>query len=244
MKATPASIQIVGADANNLRQLDVTIPAHALTAVVGISGSGKSSLVEETLAAEAAHRMRCYLDVDVAGFAGAQRAYVGAVPPILFAGQRAFRASSRTTLATATGMLRVLRRLFAHFSEPFADDTNAVVPAASPETFATWLKRHSGGRATIWAVPVLQQSTTGATAVERLKAAGIEHITVRSETDRGATAETGREMQLSRFKPLRADVRHTIEACVGRVDITKASQRELQALLERAWKAAPGNVSV
>lgn len=244
MKSKPGDVQVIGADANNLRQMDAAIPARALTAVVGVSGSGKSSLVEQTLAVEAAARMRCYLDIDLPAFTATQRAYVGPLPPILFAGQRAFRGSSRTTLATATGILRVLRRLFARFGQPFADDVKAPVPPASPETFAAWLKAYARGGATIWAVPVLQQATTGSAAVDRLKASGIEEVTLRSETDRGVAADRGRQVSVARFKPLRSDVRHTIEARVGRIDITKTSRQELEQLLDRAWAAAPGSVSV
>ena len=46
-------IRIVGARANNLRSIDVDIPAGVLTAVTGLSGSGKSSLVFDVLAASA-----------------------------------------------------------------------------------------------------------------------------------------------------------------------------------------------
>lgn len=46
------TIRIRGARVNNLKNIDVDIPKHALTVVTGLSGSGKSSLVFGTLAAE------------------------------------------------------------------------------------------------------------------------------------------------------------------------------------------------
>ncbi|MDE9955121.1 ATP-binding cassette domain-containing protein, partial [Staphylococcus pseudintermedius] len=46
------AIHIHGARQNNLKNIDVSIPKHQLTVVTGRSGSGKSSLVFNTIAAE------------------------------------------------------------------------------------------------------------------------------------------------------------------------------------------------
>ncbi|UZK57738.1 hypothetical protein NEH16_29850 [Streptomyces drozdowiczii] len=46
-------IRVVGAATNNLRDVTVDVPKKALTVVTGVSGSGKSSLVLDTIAAEA-----------------------------------------------------------------------------------------------------------------------------------------------------------------------------------------------
>ncbi len=43
------AVQIKGAKANNLKQIDVNIPAKCLTAITGVSGSGKSSLAFEVI---------------------------------------------------------------------------------------------------------------------------------------------------------------------------------------------------
>jgi excinuclease UvrABC ATPase subunit len=238
-------IDIVGADANNLAGVDVTFARHALTAIVGVSGSGKSSLVEETLATEAAARMRRFLDIDLGTLGeGEVRAFVGVLPPTLFVGQQAFRASSRTTIATSTGLLRVLRRLFLRAAHPVAADVGADVPAPSPEVFARWLTRHAEGKAIVWAVPVRHAETDGVAAVRRLLEAGLTDAVVRSETDRGARQETGHPVALARFRPLRADVHHTIEARVGEVRIGKATPAALTELLEKAWRAANGAVLI
>lgn len=239
------AIDVVGADANNLAQVQVRIPYRALTAIVGVSGSGKSSLVEQTIAAEAAERMHRFLDIDQPALRGTDvHAHIGPLPPILFAGQRAFRASARTTLGTSTGLLRLLRRLFVRFADVFADDVNEPVPNASPASFSRWLKAFASGRAVVWAVPVLNHATSGEAAVKRLVEAGVKEVVVRSETDRGAKAQNGTRVLLAKFKPLRADLRHSIEACIGEVDLGKVTAAKLEALLDAAWAAAPGAVTV
>ncbi len=239
------SIEIVGADANNLKGVSVTIPRNALTAIVGVSGSGKSSLVEDTIAAVAAERMHRFLDIDQPALRGAHvDAFVGALPPMLFAAQHAFRASVRTTLGTSTGLLRLLRRLFVRFAQPFADDVEEPVPDPSPETFSEWLHRYASGPAIVWASPVVNQRTDGVAAVERLRKAGVSEIVVRSETDRGPKSEQGNRIAIAKFKPLRDDILHSIEARIADVDLARTSHVALQQILTKAWTAAHGAVFV
>lgn len=237
-------IEIVGADANNLCDVSASIPINALTAVVGVSGSGKSSLLDKTLGYEAAKRMRCFLDVDNGASAGVVQAYIGQLPPAISVGQRKFQGTSRTTVGTATPMLRLLRKLFVQFGQLFADEIASFVPEPSPQVLAMWLSKHVRGRAIVWAVPVYQYATTGEDAVRRMAAAGIMEFTVFSETDRGKRSETGTPMSATRFQPLRSEVKHTIEALAGEVIVGRNSMAELADLLTLAWKAGNGNVFV
>ena len=48
----PGTIRIRGARTHNLKNVDVDLPQHALVAITGLSGSGKSSLAFDTLLAE------------------------------------------------------------------------------------------------------------------------------------------------------------------------------------------------
>ncbi len=51
-------IEIVGARTNNLQSIDINLPLRQATMIVGVSGSGKSSLLADTVATEANGRMR------------------------------------------------------------------------------------------------------------------------------------------------------------------------------------------
>ncbi len=237
-------IEVVGADANNLCDVSASIPINALTAIVGVSGSGKSSLLENTLGYEAANRMRCFLNIDSGVTAEGVRAYIGELPPAISVGQRKFQASSRSTIGTATPLLRLLRKLFVQFGKLYADDIGSYVPEITPELLALWLSQYVRGRAVVWAVPVYQYATTGVDAVRRMSQAGITEFRVFSETDRGKKSETGTPMSTAKFQPLRSKVRHTIEALTGEVIVGKESLTQLTALLTLAWKAADGNVFV
>ncbi|MBV9845987.1 MAG: hypothetical protein JOZ47_13060, partial [Kutzneria sp.] len=51
------TIQIRGARTNNLKSLDIDVPRGQVVVFVGVSGSGKSSLVFDTIAAEAGYQL-------------------------------------------------------------------------------------------------------------------------------------------------------------------------------------------
>jgi excinuclease ABC A subunit len=241
-----SSIQITGADANNLKNINLVFPLKRISVVTGVSGSGKSSLLSNTLAAEGSRRMQTFL-----GFSQQElerddvRAFIGALPPTILVGQRGFRPSVRTTVGTATGFLSVLRRLFALASSPYSERAKDYVPPPSPESYAAWISQHYRGSAKIWSAPIRRQRTDGVAAVKRLVSHSIEQIIVYSETDPPRLRESGRAIEASEFKGLNANVAHTIEALVGTIEVIGSSQaNQLQELLRQAFDAGNGSVVV
>lgn len=246
LRQSPTMIEIVGADANNLRHVDVHIPLDKVTVVTGVSGSGKSSLLTDTLAAEADRRMRRFLGIHQPHLEGTPpRAFISSMPPAIHVGQRAFRASVRTTVGTATGLLLTLRRLFAGYSRPYSDELGRPVPAPSAASYAAWLAKHYRGQAGVWAAPIRFVATDGVRCAERLRDKGIAEVVIRSETDSAKTWERGRTVLLAKFKPLRATVRHIIEANLGSIEITPRTRvSDIEELLERAFAAGDGQVVI
>jgi excinuclease ABC A subunit len=240
------SIDVIGADANNLKNVDVTFPLKRISVVTGVSGSGKSSLLLDTLAAEGSRRMRIFLGTSQQEVERDDvRAFIGALPPTILVGQRGFRPSVRTTVGTATGFLSVLRRLFVLASAPYSDRVQDDVPPASPDSYARWISKHYCGPTEVWAAPIRQQRTDGVAAVKRLASHGIPLVIVRSETDPPRLRESGRTVDASEFKGLNANVAHTIEALVGTLQVEGPSQaKQLRELLDRAFSAGNGCVVV
>ena len=239
-------IEVIGADANNLRHIDVVLPLNAVSVVTGVSGSGKSSLLAETLAAEGIRRTRTFLDVAQGEFVRDHvGAFVGPLPPTILVGQRGFRPSVRTTVGTATGFLSVLRRLFLPASRPYSEQALEHVPPPSPETYAQWLSRYYRGTAEIWAAPVRGQRTDGVAAVDRLASHGLKEVVLRSETDAPRHREHGRVISASDFAGVNPGVRHTIEALVAAVDVVgPTTEQQLRHLLTTAFLASNGSVVV
>lgn len=241
-----APIEVIGATANNLKSVNCLFPFPGLSAIIGVSGSGKSSLLQETLAAEAGRRNTIFLGhtLNAAPSDTTVDAFVGRLPPAVCVGQRPFRASARTTVGTASGILGELRHLFMADGVPFTAG-GAQVPPPSPKTYADWLSCHYRGTAIVWAVPLRWQLSDGTSAAAQLRAFGVDVAVLRSETDSAIVCKRGRPVNLKRWKPLNPSVRHALEAEVGRIRVDTSSDRlSLSALLDKAWRIAGPDVIV
>ena len=116
-------ILVSDATENNLRHVSVAIPKHAITVVTGVSGSGKSSLVLDTVAAQS----RRELNDTFPSFAQRylpkyRRPHVGAVehlPTAIVIDQKKPGSNVRSTLGTYTDIYSQLRLLFSRVGEPF-----------------------------------------------------------------------------------------------------------------------------
>jgi excinuclease ABC A subunit len=228
-------IEIVGASTNNLKSVDVRLPLRKATMMVGVSGSGKSSLLADTLATEANARMIRFLNVEQPHLNDADvPAFIGPLPASLHFSQSGFRPSRRTTVATSSGLLALLRTYFRKYSKPWAEEVKEFVPPPSAESYGGWIKKHYKGAISVWTVMERWERTDGVRAANILRRHGIKRAMVRSETDTAARSERGREVDLEHFKPLSANVKHLIEAEVGKSNVPD-SGGELQLLLQKAF---------
>src|SRR4051812_30129524 len=108
-----SSIQIRGARENNLRDIDVDVPRHGIIAIVGVSGSGKSSLLFRTIATEGEARHNL-LGASKRKWNTPRRPAcnsIAGLPFCLTVSQRSLTRNPRSTVATFTGLHESLRRL-------------------------------------------------------------------------------------------------------------------------------------
>ncbi len=112
--AAASSLRVLGARANNLRNLSVSFPLHRLVAVAGVSGSGKSSLVVDVLAAGARQRMGKGLlpGIDAVGEHDAIEG-LDRVSDVVLVDQSPLGRSSRSNPATVTKAWDEVRALLA-----------------------------------------------------------------------------------------------------------------------------------
>ncbi|WP_431919771.1 ATP-binding cassette domain-containing protein [Amycolatopsis tucumanensis] len=119
-----ALIRVLGARVNNLRDVDVTIPKRRLTVFTGVSGSGKSSLVFGTIAAESQRLINETYSAFVQGFLPrAARPDVDVLEGLTTAivvDQERMTPNSRSTVGTATDVHAMLRIVFSRLGEPSA----------------------------------------------------------------------------------------------------------------------------
>ncbi|GAA4478303.1 excinuclease ABC subunit A [Enteractinococcus fodinae] len=117
----PTHIHVRGARVNNLQNIDVDIPLNQLVGIVGVSGSGKSSLAMGTLYAEGSRRyleaLSTYTRRRMAATARAAVDSVSHIPPALALRQRPGTAGVRSTFGTSTELLNVVRLIFSRLAE-------------------------------------------------------------------------------------------------------------------------------
>ena len=132
------SIEVRGARENNLRDVSLDIPKRQLTVFTGVSGSGKSSLVFETIAAESRRLIDETYTTFVQGFMPTRaRPDVDALENLtaaIIVDQERMGANARSTVGTATDAYDLLRVIFSRLGEPNIGPSSAFsfnVPAGT-----------------------------------------------------------------------------------------------------------------
>ncbi|VTU20114.1 Excinuclease ABC subunit A [Variovorax sp. PBL-H6] len=122
-------IRVHGARVNNLKDVSIEIPKRRLTVFTGISGSGKSSLVFGTIAAESQRLINETYSVFVQGFMPAlARPEVDVLEGLttaILVDQERMGANARSTVGTATDANALLRILFSRCGKPHIGSPNA-----------------------------------------------------------------------------------------------------------------------
>lgn len=131
-------IRVTGAHVNNLRGVSVEIPKRRLTVFTGVSGSGKSSLVFGTLAAESQRLINETYSTFVQGFmpslARPDVDRLEGITTAIIVDQEPMGANSRSTVGTATDATAMLRILYSRIGQPHAGGPGAYsfnVPSVS-----------------------------------------------------------------------------------------------------------------
>lgn len=121
---TDQYIEIVGASENNLKQVSVRIPKEKLVVLAGVSGSGKSSLAFDTIAAESSRQWQAsypaYLRNRMPRYERPEVDSIQNLTPVVIVDQKPIGGNARSTVGTATDIAPLIRLLFSRVGVPSA----------------------------------------------------------------------------------------------------------------------------
>lgn len=116
-------IRVHGAKQNNLKNINVDIPKHKLTVFTGRSGSGKSSLVFSTLAAESERLLNetysSYIQNQLTQYEKPDVDQIEHLPVAMVINQKRLGGNSRSTVGTISDIYASVRLLWSRIGEPF-----------------------------------------------------------------------------------------------------------------------------
>src|SRR3954462_7438212 len=143
-------IRVHGARENNLKDVSIQIPKRRLTVFTGVSGSGKSSLVFSTIAAESQRLINETYSTFVQGFmptlARPDVDLLEGLTTAIIVDQERMGANPRSTVGTATDANAMLRILFSRIGKPHIGPPTAFAFNVPTRTASGVMKTEKGGR--------------------------------------------------------------------------------------------------
>ena len=176
-----ADLIVEGARQNNLKNISLRIPHNKVTAITGLSGSGKSSLAFDTLFAEGQWRyvesLSTYARMFLEKVDRPDVDRVINIRPAIAIEQKNPVRTARSTVGTATEIADLLRLLFAKIGKPVCPDCKCAARSYSPSAAADdLLTRFPDGRAIILFPMKLTGSVQDHAAIESLLTRGFTRI--------------------------------------------------------------------
>ncbi len=151
-------IRLVRVRQNNLKNVSVEFPARQLSVVTGLSGSGKSSLVFDTLYAEGQRRyvesLSTYTRQFLEKMPKPDLDSIENIPPAIALEQKNHIVNSRSTVGTQTEIVDYLRVLFAKVGQTFCVDCGGRVAKMDSQSILDWAASWLPGRKALILAPV------------------------------------------------------------------------------------------
>ena len=232
------NIIVKGARANNLKNIDVTIPRDKLVVLTGLSGSGKSSLAFDTIYAEGQRRYVESLSSYARMFLGQMDKpdvdYIEGLSPAISIDQKTTSKNPRSTVGTVTEIYDYLRLLWARAGTPHCPNCGKEIRQQTIDQIIDQvLALPEGTRIQVMAPVIRGKKGEHAKVFEDAKRSGY----VRARVD-GSLYELDEEIKLEKNK------KHSIEIIVDRLIIRPDIRQRLTDSVETAAKLSGGLVIV
>ena len=232
------SIQIKGARANNLKNIELDIPKNKLVVMTGLSGSGKSSLAFDTIYAEGQRRYVESLSSYARQFLGQMDKpdvdMIEGLSPAISIDQKTTSKNPRSTVGTVTEIYDYLRLLFARVGRPICPKHGNEISSQTIQQMVDHIMEYpERTRLQILGPVVSGRKGEHIRTLEKLKQEGYVRLRVDKEM-----REITEEIKLNKNK------KHSIEVVVDRIIVKPGVEGRLSDSLETALSLGEGNVIV
>lgn len=223
-------IEVYGARAHNLKDIDINIPKNKLVVITGISGSGKSSLAFDTIYAEGQRR---YMET----FGAYARQFIGemerpdvdkitGLSPVISIEQKTTNKNPRSTVGTVTEVYDFMRLLYARIGEAFSYNTGKkMVKWSEEEIVNNIFERFNNEKISLLAPLVRGRKGHYRELFEEIRKKGFVKVRVDGEIK-----DITPKMQVDRYKI------HDIEVVVDRLKVTDEFRHRLSQSVQQTLK--------
>ena len=231
-------IEIHGARAHNLKNIDVRIPKNKLVVITGLSGSGKSSLAFDTLYAEGQRRYVESLSSYARQFLGQMEKpdvdSIDGLSPAISINQKTTSKNPRSTVGTVTEITDYLRLLWARVGTPICPNDGHQITSQSPQQIVDQiLALPERSKIQILAPVVQDKKGQHKEVLKKIQRAGFVRVIIDGEMH-----EIGDEIELDKNK------KHSISVVVDRIIVKDGIRSRLFDSVEAALKLTDGYVAV
>ena len=221
-------IEVYGARAHNLKNINVKIPREKLVVITGLSGSGKSSLAFDTIYAEGQRRyietFSAYARQFLGGLERPDVDKIDGLSPVISIEQKTTNKSPRSTVGTITEIYDFLRLLFARAADAYSYNTGEKMVSYSHEQIKNLiLNDFKDKRIAVLAPVVKSRKGHYRELFEQISKQGFVKVRVDGEIK-----EIEKGMRLDRYKT------HDIEVVIDRLIVNSSSEKRLVETIKTA----------
>ncbi len=238
MRSKEENIEVIGARAHNLKNIDISIPKNKLVVITGISGSGKSSLAFDTIYAEGHRRYMETFGTYARQFMGEMERpdvdKISGLSPVISIEQKTTNKNPRSTVGTVTEVYDFLRLFFARVGEAYSLNTGKkMVKFSDEEIVADLFKKLPGKKITVLAPLVRGRKGHYRELFEETRKKGFVRVRVDGELK-----ELVPKMQVDRYKM------HDIEVVVDRLVVEAEMKVRIGQSIQQSMQIGKGLIFI
>lgn len=231
-------IEIKGARAHNLKNIDVAIPRDKFVVLTGLSGSGKSSLAFDTIYAEGQRRYVESLSAYARQFLGQMEKpdvdSIEGLSPAISIDQKTTSRNPRSTVGTVTEIYDYLRLLFARIGKPHCPEHGIEITSQTVEQMVDRIMEYpERTKLQILAPIVSGRKGEHTKLLADIQKQGFVRVRVNGEL-----RELSEKIELEKNK------KHSIEVVVDRIVVKEDIHSRLADSIETALKLSDGQVLI